>query len=194
VLTGTADLLTTAEQARGYYDQDPERYYREIDTRVGQLVDVERFSRSVMAGYASVQRYRSLNSEAEKQVFLARIDRFAGILRRTLISTYARALLGFEGQRVETLPPGAEDEKADYARIEQKVYSQAGEPHAVSYYLHRNPGGNWLVYNIAVDGINIGHIFRTQFADAVEQHNGDIDQAIDAWEAQQHPIANVGNR
>jgi len=190
VVTATRDLLTIAEGGRETFDRDPEAYYRQIDNMVGQLVDVERFSRSVMANYASVQRYRALTSEAEKRAFLARVDRFGAIIRQTLIHTYARALLGFDGLQLETLPPPAAGEgKPDYARIDQKIHRQNGAPHLVNYYLHRDPDGQWLVYNIAVDGINIGHIFRTQFAEAVEENGGDVDKAIDNWQLLQHPIA-----
>tara|TARA_R110000787_G_scaffold220068_1_gene328818 strand:+ start:44123 stop:44818 length:696 start_codon:yes stop_codon:yes gene_type:complete len=189
IIDTTADVLTIAKSAQGYFDQDPERYYREIEKMVDILVDTERFTRGVMATYASALRYRALASEAEKALFSARIKRFSEILKHTLVVTYAQALLNADGQRIETLPPGDEPIDSGYARVDQKIYGPTGVPHDVQYSLRRNPGEPWKLYNVIIDGINIGHIFRNQFAYSVEKYKGNVDLAIDNWSSEQHSEA-----
>ena len=38
-----------------------------------------------------------------------------------------------------------------------------------------------MVRNVIINGINIGKLFRDQFADAMQKHNGDLDKTIDGW-------------
>lgn len=185
VVDSTERILLLARSAKGYAAEEPERYYQQVSEIVDELVDTERFTRGVMAIYASAQRYRALQSEQEKAKFQARIDRFGQILEHDLIYTYAKALLDFADERVETLPPAADAIGDKYARIEQKIQRPGQAAHLIQYSLHRNPGEPWKLYNVVVDGINIGNIFRNQFAYAVENNGGDVDQAISNWKSQQ---------
>lgn len=191
VVDNTKDVLTMAQEAQAYFDQDPERYYQKIGQVVDRLVDIERFTRGVMATYASTQQFRALESEAEKALFTARIKRFAEILKRSLITTYAQALLNADGQHIETLPPDNQATDDKYARVEQKIYSSNGTAYNIQYSLRRDPGEPWKLYNVIVDGINIGNIFRNQFAYSVEKNKGDVDQAINNWSSEQHPVSNT---
>jgi len=188
IIDATANVLSTAKTAQSYFDQDPERYYREIEKMVDNLVDTERFTRGVMATYASVRLYRALESEAEKALFSARIKRFSGILKRTLIVTYAQALLDADGQHIETLPSDDEPIDSRYARVDQKIYSSTGATHHVQYSLRHKPCEPWKLYNVIIDGVNIGNIFRNQFASSVEKHKGNVNLAIDNWSSEQNAV------
>jgi phospholipid transport system substrate-binding protein len=41
--------------------------------------------------------------------------------------------------------------------------------------------GEWKVRNVIINGINIGKLFRDQFADAMQQNLGDLDKTINGW-------------
>ena len=189
IIDATADLLSTAKTAQSYFDQDPERYYREIEKMVDKLVDTERFTRGVMATYASARLYRTLESEAEKAQFSTRIKRFSEVLKRTLVETYAQALLNADGEHIETLPSDDESNDSRYARVDQKIYDSTETPHQVQYSLRHKPCEPWKLYNVIIDGVNIGNIFRNQFASSVEKHKGNVDLAIDNWSSEQNSVA-----
>ncbi|HBD13271.1 MAG TPA: hypothetical protein DCZ13_14065, partial [Porticoccaceae bacterium] len=185
IVDNTERVLTLARSARSYFQDDPERYFKQVSEIVDSLVDTERFTRGVMATYASPQRYQALTSGEEKAHFQARINYFGSILKHDLIYTYAKALLDFADERIETLPPARDAITDKSARIEQKIYRPGEAAHLIQYSLYRAPGESWKLYNVIVDGINIGHIFRNQFAYAVEKYRGNIDQAIANWSTEQ---------
>ncbi len=188
VVDSTEQLLAVAREARGYYDEDPERYYQQVGTLVEAIVDLERFTRGVMATYASVRRYRALETREEKEAFLARIDRFGTTLKDNLIRTYSKALLNFEGQRIETEQPTGADLEDRFARVTQRIYGPDDTPYRVQYFLRLVDEGIWKLYNISVEGINLGKVFRSQFAAAVERNRGDVDATIDNWEDEQESL------
>ncbi len=189
IVQSTDNLLAKAREPKDYFAEDPDRYYREIGRFVEQVVDIERFTRGVMASYASARRYRALDTDEERKAFRERVDRFAEILKDSLITTYSKALINAGGVRIETKPPpaGVTDD-ADYAAVEQVIYSDDGTPYHAQYSLRRDDSGDWKLYNISVEGINIGMVFRSQFASLVEKHGGDVDAAIEQWRDEQHPI------
>ena len=39
----------------------------------------------------------------------------------------------------------------------------------------------WKVRNVIINGINIGKLFRDQFADAMQRNGNDLDKTIDGW-------------
>ena len=43
--------------------------------------------------------------------------------------------------------------------------------------------GEWKVRNLIFGGVNLGKTYRSQFDQLVQQHAGDLDQAIAAWAA-----------
>lgn len=45
----------------------------------------------------------------------------------------------------------------------------------------RNVDGNWMLVNVAVEGINLRLTFQNQFAD-MYQSSRDISAVIDSWE------------
>ena len=103
VVDSTERVLALVRSTRADGEEEPERYYQQVGEIVDELVDTERFTRGVMAIYASARHYRALESDEEKARFQARIDRFGRILKHDLIYTYAKALLDFADERIETL-------------------------------------------------------------------------------------------
>jgi phospholipid transport system substrate-binding protein len=41
--------------------------------------------------------------------------------------------------------------------------------------------GNWRMRNVIINGINIGKLFRDQFAQSMREHGNDLNQVIDTW-------------
>lgn len=178
----TERVLAVIEDARDYAESDPERFYREVEAVFGQVVDFDVFARSVMGKYASAQRYRSLKTDAEREAFRARVERFSHRFRRGLVETYAQGLLTFSGQRIEVVPPRSGDVTDRSARVVQRIYGDtSAQPYTVQYTLRRDSADHWKLRNVIIEGINIGATYRNQFAAAVESHGNNIDAAIDSW-------------
>lgn len=176
----TDKVLQLADEAKSYVDQDPQRYYEQVEAVLEKVVDVDYFARGVMGTYGSGRLYKSLETDEERQAFRDRVGRFAQILKESFITTYADALLAFDGVRVELKEPASQQEP-DEMTLAQTIYNDANQPYSVLYRLHKNREGNWQVYNVLVEGINMGATYRSQFAQAVEDHGGDVDFVVNNW-------------
>lgn len=181
VRTATDRLLEISKEARSYAKEDPERYYAAMSTVLDQVLDMTYFARGVMATYASIGRYRALTTDAERAAFRARVDRFADAIQRVLFEKYADAMLSFDGERIDVAPALIDPDDPGRAAVRQTIYDKAGQTYQVQYNLHKVKDGGWLVYNVIVEDVNIGQIYRSQFAEAVEQHGGDVDYVVDHW-------------
>jgi phospholipid transport system substrate-binding protein len=60
------------------------------------------------------------------------------------------------------------------------VKSSGGAIYPVQYTMEK-VGGEWKVRNVIINGINIGKLFRDQFADAMKQNGNDLDKTINGW-------------
>lgn len=182
VREATSRLLEVSRAARSYAKEDPERYYSAVYQVLDQVLDIKYFARGVMATYASGRLYRSLQTDDERAAFRDRIERFVKAIKRVFMVKYADALLTFEGERIDvaTVPAGGDD--PDRSSVQQTIYDSSGETYGVQYSLHRGRDGGWLVSNVIIEGVNLGQIYRNQFAEAVENHRGDVDYVVDHWQ------------
>lgn len=177
----TEKVLAIIKDGKGYYDKDPERFNAQVETAMDQAVDFDGFARGVMGPYASAQRYQALKTEEEKAAFRDQVKRFTDTFKRGLIETYAKGLLKFNGQRIETLPPRAGQSEGDSVAVVQNIYGGADKPYVVQYTMRKDRDGGWRVRNVMIEGINLGQTYRNQFAAAAEQNRGDINKVIDNW-------------
>ena len=61
-----------------------------------------------------------------------------------------------------------------------QVKGNNGSVYPVSYTLEKI-NGEWKVRNVIINGINIGKLFRDQFADAMQRNGNDLDKTINGW-------------
>lgn len=180
----TGDILELIDEARGYYDQDPQRFHREVDRLLSPVVDFDSFARGVMGRYASQRYYESLPA-AEKAAFRRQVETFRERFKQSLIETYAKGLLRFSGERIETLPLQRGEAGRPQVNVIQHIHGSADKPYVVQYTLRRDRASDWKVRNVIVEGINLGQTYRNQFASAMEQHRGDLDRVIAGWTVQE---------
>ena len=177
----TKRVMDIIAEGKGYFDQDPDRFYDEVQTVLGEVVDFNSFARGVMGKYASKKRYQSLSKE-EKGKLRAQVMRFSQVFQDGLVQTYAKGLLAFNGNRIEVLPlkDEANDQKGA-AIVEQHIYGNSEKPYVVFYKLRQDRSGAWKLRNVTIEAVNLGKIYQSQFYSAVKQYNGDIDKVIDNW-------------
>ncbi len=176
----TEQVMNAVADAESYADEDPERYYREVQSILDPVVDYRGFARGVMGPYATSARYRSLD-EAGRAQLRDQLDRFTEVMRIGLVRTYSKGLLAFSGSRIEVDDaPGAEDSDSRVS-VTQLVYSDEPEPYVLLYQMGRNKRGEWKLRNVIIENVNLGEIYRNQFEAAAREHDGDLDTVIDTW-------------
>lgn len=179
----TDRVMDIIEQAKGYYGEDPQRFYEEIDSVLADVVDFKSFARGVMGTYASKKRYMALSSVEEKKAYKARMVRFSDTFKNGLVQTYAKGLLAFNGNKIEVVPPEGDIDLSGKSSVtvEQRIYGEAEKPYVVQYKLRQNRQGEWKLRNVTIEAINLGKVYQGQFSSAARQYDGDIDKVIDNW-------------
>lgn len=177
----TQRVMAIITEAQGYFDEDPERFYGEIEKVLDDVVDFDSFARGVMGKYASKRMYMTLQSDEEKKQFVARMRRFSDTFREGLVRTYAKGLLAFNGNRIEVLPPAEDVAIGDSVTVVQQIYGDAEKPYVVHYKLRQDRAGEWKLRNVTIEAINLGKVYQSQFASAAKLYEGDIDKVIDNW-------------
>jgi phospholipid transport system substrate-binding protein len=157
-----ADLTANKEQ----YKQDPSKFYDALNTIVGPVVDAEGISRSIMT-----VKYSRKATPAQMKTFQENF-------KKGLFQFYGNALLEYNNQGITVAPTG--DESGDRTSVNMTVKGTNGAVYPVQYTLEKI-NGEWKLRNVIINGINIGKLFRDQFADAMQRNGNDLDKTINGW-------------
>src|SRR5690554_226409 len=163
----TGELFADLNANRELYRQEPQTFYAAMDRLIGQYVDVEGVSRSVM----TVRYSRRATPE--------QMQRFQANFKQSLMQFYGNALLEYDNRGVRVLPGQVED-GAERAEVRMEVSGTDGVIHPVSYTMVLI-GGEWRLRNVIIEGINLGKLFRDQFAEAMQRNRNNLDAVIDNW-------------
>jgi len=167
VIQGTTDaLLADLKNNRDSYRNDREAFYQSLNRILGPVVDADGISKSIMTVKYS------------RKATPAQMQRFQENFKRSLLQFYGNALLDYDNQGITLDPAKAED--GNRTSVGMKVRGNNGAVYPVSYTLEKL-GNEWKVRNVIVNGINIGKLFRDQFADAMQRNGNDLDKTIDGW-------------
>ncbi len=176
----TRSVMSVVEEASEYADEDPERYYQQVQDILDPVIDFRGFARSVMGPYASSERYRSLD-EAGRARLRDQLDRFTEVMRTGLVRTYSKGLLAYGGSRIEVFDASADELEQGRASVRQVIYNDQPEPYVLYYQMARNKSGEWQLRNVIIESVNLGEIYRNQFEASARKYNGDLDAVIDSW-------------
>jgi phospholipid transport system substrate-binding protein len=154
-----ADLSANKEK----YKQDPSQFYNALNTIVGPVVDAEGISKSIMT-----VKYSRKATPAQMQTFQENF-------KKGLFQFYGNALLEYNNQGITVAPAG--DESGDRTSVNMSVKGNNGAVYPVQYTLEK-VNGEWKLRNVI---INIGKLFRDQFADAMQRNGNDLDKTINGW-------------
>lgn len=163
----TDELLADLKTNKDQYRQDPNAFYESLNEILGPVVDAQGISRSIM----TVRYSRTATPE--------QMTRFQESFKRSLMQFYGNALLEYNNQQIRVLPASGKQD-AERTSVGMEVAGRQGEIYPVSYTMV-NHDGEWMVRNVIINGINIGKLFRDQFADAMQRNNGDLDKTINGW-------------
>jgi len=157
-----ADLAANKQK----YKQDPQDFYTALNTIVGPVVDAEGISKSIMT-----VKYSRKATPAQMQTFQENF-------KRGLFQFYGNALLEYNNQGITVDAP--KDESGDRTSVGMTVKGNNGAIYPVQYTLEKI-NGEWKLRNVIINGINIGKLFRDQFADAMQRNGNDLDKTINGW-------------
>lgn len=168
VVQQTTDrLLTDLQQNKDKYRSDPAAFYDALNEILGPVVDAEGISRSIMT-----VKYSGSATPAQLQ-------RFEENFKRSLMQFYGNALLEYNNQEIRVLPAGGKQDP-QRASVNMEVKDGKGTVYPVSYSLVLKDG-QWLMRNVIINGINVGKLFRDQFAQSMQANGNDLDAVIDSW-------------
>jgi phospholipid transport system substrate-binding protein len=166
VQSTTTELLSDLKANKEQYKANPNAFYDALNRILGPVVDADGISKSVMTVKYS------------RKATPAQMQRFQDNFKRSLFQFYGNALLEYNNQGITVDPAKPDDGKR--ASVGMKVTGNNGAVYPVQYTLE-NLGGEWKVRNVIVNGINVGKLFRDQFADAMQRNGNDLDKTIDGW-------------
>jgi len=167
VQSTTDKVLGELTSKREQFKQDPEAFYQALDGILGPVIDFDGFARGVMT-----VRYSRQASPEQMQAFQTSF-------KRSLVKFYGSALLEYDNQQIRMLPPVASREP-DRASVNMEVVGRNGAIYPLTYTLEQK-GGAWKVRNVIINGINIGKLFRDQFAESMRSNGNDLDKVIATW-------------
>ena len=166
----TEELMTVISRNRYLYGKNQDKFFNAMDQVLGPVVDFKRLTRRIMGKY-----YRASSVKQRK--------RFAQAFKKSLLNSYAKGLIEFDNYEVKLLSARTEDENSlRNTLVDLEVITPSGKEFPITqsmYFQHKER--RWMMQNVIVGGINVGKLFRTQFYEMVQQNEGNIDGAIDAW-------------
>ncbi len=168
VVKQTTDrLLADLKANKDQYRTDPTAFYNAMDAILGEVVDADGISRSVM----TVRYSRRATPE--------QMQRFQENFKRSLMQFYGNALLEYNNQNIRVLPNSIAQGK-NRSEVRMEVTDQKGVIYPVSYTMVLIDD-QWRMRNVIINGINLGKLFRDQFAEAMQRNAQDLDRVIDTW-------------
>ena len=166
VKSTTDELIGDLKANKAGYQQNPQSFYDTLERILGPVVDSAGISRSIMTVKYS------------RKATPAQMQRFQENFKRSLMQFYGNALLEYDNQSIRVLPAKAEG--ADRASVGMEVRDSKGTVYPVSYTMVQLDG-QWKLRNVIINGINVGKLFRDQFADSMQRNGNDLDRTIDGW-------------
>lgn len=162
-------VMEVLDANRDTYRQDTDAFLQGLNEVLDPVVDFEGIARSVM----TVRYSRSASPE--------QMERFIETFKRSMVQFYGNALLEFDSGNIRVLPPSGRGEQSpDRASVNMEIRANNGNVYPVTYTMV-NLDGQWKVRNVIVEGINIGLLFRDQFAQAMQSNRNNLDRVIDNW-------------
>jgi phospholipid transport system substrate-binding protein len=162
-------VMEVLDANRETYKNDSEAFLKGLSGVMDPIVDYRGIARSVMT-----VRYSGRATDEQ-------MERFINTFKRSMVQFYGNALLEFDSGMIKVLPATDRNRFGDdRTSIDMEIRTSKGMVYPVTYTMVRIDG-QWKVRNVIVEGINMGLLFRDQFAQAMQTQRGDMDAVINNW-------------
>ncbi|WP_439859621.1 MlaC/ttg2D family ABC transporter substrate-binding protein [Pseudomonas sp. MBLB4136] len=163
----TETLLADLKANKEEYRDNPDAFYTALNNILGPVVDVDGISRGVMT-----VRY-------SRQATPEQMTRFQENFKRSLMQFYGNALLEYNNQDIRVLPASGKQNPQRTA-VDMEIKDGKGAVYPLSYTMV-SEAGTWKMRNVIINGINVGKLFRDQFAQSMQNNGNDLNKVIDTW-------------
>ncbi|HBX54292.1 MlaC/ttg2D family ABC transporter substrate-binding protein [Pseudomonas sp. UBA2684] len=163
----TTTLLADLKANKEQYRSNPDAFYTSLNNILGPVVDVDGISRGVMT-----VRY-------SRQATPEQMSRFQENFKRSLMQFYGNALLEYNNQDIRVLPVSGKQDPQRTA-VNMEIKDGKGVVYPLSYTMV-SQGDSWKMRNVIINGINVGKLFRDQFAQSMQNNGNDLNKVIDTW-------------
>ena len=147
-------------------DQGADKYYDAVEHVLDPVVDFNFIARGVMGKFAE-------GATPEQQA------KFTEIFRRSLVATYANGMAGYVDHEIVVVPPKSEVGNARSVSVGLEVRN-GDSVNRLSFSLMKRTE-DWKLTNMILNGVNFGLVLRSQFAQAMQKNNNNIDAVINSW-------------
>lgn len=163
----TRDLLVIINNHKDAYPDNEVAYFAQLNQLLDAHVDFKYISRSVMGPY------KKAASTAQRELF---IQKFRG----GLVETYGRGLIGYGEEEIVLVNKQALKTDQRKVAVKQEIRG-SGVVYPLEYHVARKKTGEWMVINVIINGINLRKVFTSQFVNAAQRADGDLDSVIAGW-------------
>ena len=168
----TAEVLAELRSDEGLQAGDKAKAIALAEEKILPHLDFEEATRFVMG-----RAWSRASAEQRK--------RLVAEFRRLLIRTYANAFQGYGGQAMEVMPVRMHPQDTEVT-VRNRYLRPGAPPVMVDYAMHKTPQG-WKIFDVAVEGISLLMVYRSEFAEALRR--ADIDRLIEGLERKNEPAS-----
>ena len=152
------DVMSAIKSDHEIQKGNKEKIYKLAEEKILPNFDFEKVARLVLG-----RAWRSA-SEKQKKGFITEF-------RTLLLKTYAVALSKYKNQKIEFKPTRMSDTD-DIVIVKSEISQSGGQPIKVNYALSKN-SGEWLVFDIVIEGVSLVTNYRSQFSSEIRRNGMD---------------------
>ncbi len=155
----TKELLETLNTEGDALNQDDVRLSALVDEKVLPVIDFEAMSKLTLA-----KHWKKASNEQR----IAFVNVYKGLLAKT----YTKSLTDFAGKDIKFFPNKTKID-GKYASVFSEYVPGNGQSNKKVKYSMRLKDGNWLVYDIVIDGLSFIKNYRTTFGKEIQKNGLD---------------------
>jgi phospholipid transport system substrate-binding protein len=155
----TRSVLDTVSAQREAFKADPAKLRAYVKSQLDDVMDRIYSAQLVLARHA--------RTASRDQVIS-----FADALTDSLMNRYADALIELDPQTETKVLSSTPLRNGELMRVSTQILRKGGEPVSVDY-LFRQRDGEWMVFDVIVEGISYVQTYRTQFDELLRKQSLD---------------------
>lgn len=147
-------ILTELKRDSGVIRNNPEKLQALVDEQLLPLIDFEAMSKLVLG-----IEWKRANAEQR--------EAFTSAFKQLLIRTYTNSIKEYANVDILFYPKRTRT-KDKYATVYSEFVPGGGKPNVPVEYSLRNKDGQWLVYDLTIEGLSLIKNYRTSFGDEIK--------------------------
>ncbi len=172
----TRAVLDTVSAQHDAFKADPAKLRTYVKGQLDDVMDRVYSAQLVLARHA--------RTASRDQV----LD-FADALTNSLLNRYADAMIELDPQTETKILSTTPLRNGELMRVATHILRKGGEPVAVDY-LFRQRDGQWMVFDVIVEGISYVQTYRTQFDELLRKQS--LDEVIAKLKSGQIEVKDAG--